>query len=239
VIEQSIVPEPLWPTPTLRIRHANCDELNLGLRRIILQKEGEILAAAKPTPVAGVEAGLTANWLEYNVLNWDYPEIAVFRKMVLSGLREYFKLVGNPDDPGLAIAGVSCWANVLRHGEYLAVHHHDPGFVSAHYTVHGGSEKGAEAHNLESGHTIYFRPGFMDRSHGGAQAGPTSPWDTDWRISVRPTPGTLYFFPSYVRHEVRPNLEGAERISIAMDVYVKRQNSFIHFGGRRWFVPRP
>ncbi|MDQ1612932.1 MAG: hypothetical protein QOG00_2863 [Pyrinomonadaceae bacterium] len=240
--ETVIKPELLWPSPTLSILHKNIGELNRGLARIILEKERAVMGTGMPTTVAGLQEGLTTHWLEYNVLDWDYPEIKEFRKMVLNGLREYFKLVGDPDDEGFEISGISCWANVLRYGESLEVHHHDPGFVSAHYQVQSGfsgDEGDAEnAQRGDSGNTVYFRPGFLDRSHGGKQAGTTSPWDTDWRISAPPAEGKLFFFPSYLRHEVRPYMGQGQRISIAMDVYVKKQDALIYFGPPRWFVPQ-
>lgn len=229
----------LWPTHTFSVHIKNANDLNRALAQLILQKEREITAKKSSTPVAGLSAGLTTHWLEYNVLKWDHPAVTEFRNVVMQGLRDYFAFIGQPDDPGLKIAGISCWANVLRQGESLAVHHHDPAFVSAHYQVQ--SDHDGESHNgngtKEAGNTVYFRPGFLDRSHGGKAAGPTSPWDEDWRISVPPVSGTLFYFPSYVRHEVRPNMSQVERISIAMDVFVKKQESPIYFGGPRWLVP--
>ena len=241
MIEKVLKTQLLWATPTLTVELKNVDELNNGLARIIIEKEQEIISKGNPTAVAGVQDGLTAHWLEYNVLNWQYPEIEEFRRHVLSGLREYFKLIADPDEPGLQISGISCWANVLRFNHGLDVHHHDPAFVSAHYTVRCGKGKKEEVamaqNKVGGGETVYFRPGFMDRSHGGEAAGFASPWDADWRISAEPTEGKLFFFPSYVRHEVKPNLGDGERISIAMDVFVKKQNALIYFGPPRWFVP--
>jgi hypothetical protein len=231
----------LWPTPTVSVEVNNPGELNRGLARLIIEKESEIRSKLTSTPVAGLTEGFTTHWLEYNVLKWNYPEIHEFRNIVLSGLREYFSLIGASDDEGSKIAGISCWANVLRYGESLAIHHHDPAFVSAHYQVQSGLESESDGSvskgSQETGNTVYFRPGFLDRSHGGKAAGPTSPWDGDWRISVPPVSGKLFLFPSYVRHEVRPNTGSVERISIAMDVFLKKQESPIYFGGPRWFIP--
>lgn len=236
-IEQVLKPTIWWPTHILLIQHKHSKELNAGLARIILEKERELVAKGMPMPIAGLEEGLTTHWQEFNVLNWENPECKELRKLVLNGVREYFKWIGeNPDSPELKIAGISCWANVLRTGESLDIHHHDPGFASAHYTVQTGREEGADPVTRDSGFTSYYRPGFLERSQGVGQA--ISPWDHDWRVSNPPTGGNMIFFPSYVRHEVRPNLEKRERISIAMDIYVKKQKALIHFGGPRWFVPK-
>jgi len=241
IMESAVEANMLWATPTMVIRYENAQEFNKGLARIILEKEREIISKGKPTKVAGIEEGLTAHWLEYNVLNWQYSEIDEFRRMVLSGLREYFKLIGNPDDPGMKIKGISCWANVLRFSQALDIHHHDPAFVSAHYTVQSGRDtsiQNSESQNKRcGGETVYFRPGFIDRSQGGEAASFASPWDSDWRISAKPTEGALFLFPSYVRHEVRPNLGQKERISIAMDIFIEKQKSLIHFAPPRWFIP--
>lgn len=226
----------LWPTPTVTVWAQDPQELNRALTSIIIVEEKRLLKKTKPTPVAGLEEGLTAHWLEYNVLNWRYREIDQFRNLVLTGIDRFLKLVGNSDDIGMQVVGISCWANVLRYGQSLTVHHHDPAFVSGHYTVQTGNETDEESQ--ESGETIYFRPGFMDRSHGGKAALGGSPWDEDWRIVAKPAAGKLFLFPSYVRHEVRPYLGKTQRISIAMDVFIKKQELPIYFSGNRWFVPK-
>jgi uncharacterized protein (TIGR02466 family) len=238
MIEQIFKPQSWWPTQLLEVQHQNAEDLNAGLAQIILEKEREITHKGMPTPVAGLDRGLTTHWLEYNVLNWDYPACRQLRDLVLSGAREYFRMIGgDPDDPGFKIMGISCWANVLRYGESLQIHHHDPGFISAHYNVQSGNDEESVRQHPDSGNTIYYRPGFIDRSHGGRQAGPTSPWDSEWQVSHAPAEGRLIFFPSYVRHEVRPYVGKSERITIAMDVYIAKQEAMIYFGGPRWYVP--
>ncbi len=226
-----------WSTPIVKFHNQNSDEFNKSLAEIILLKEKEIVGKGNPTKVAGLSEGLTAHWMEYNVLNWDYPECRELRKIILAGFKAFIIACKLDKKPGMEIAGISCWANILRPGEGLQVHHHDPSFVSTHYTVKTGLEEGVSLESLDSGETVYFRPGFMDRSHGGEANGMVSPWDDNWIISSKPKPGRMTFFPSYVRHEVRPNLGSAERISIAMDFFIKAQNPMIYFGGPRWYVP--
>jgi Putative 2OG-Fe(II) oxygenase len=236
-LETAVTTEVLWATPTVTLSLKDSADFNKRLAEIVLAEEQSILAKTKATRVAGIDDGLTAHWLEYNVLNWPYPEIKMFRECVLEGIHQFLALIGDPNDPGMTIQGISCWANVLRPGQFLGIHHHDPAFVSAHYTVQTGFED-CEPKFEGSGNTVYFRPGFVDRSHGGEASGPTSPWDEDWQISRPARSGRLLFFPSYVRHEVRPYFGSTERISIAMDVFLKRQNLPIYFGGPRWYVPK-
>jgi len=232
--EQIYKPTIWWPTPILVVQHVGAAAMNQRLAEIILDKEREILAQERPTPVAGVQEGLTAYWLKFNVMNWDFPECRAFADLAVAGAREFLRINTTPGDPDYEITGISCWANVLRHGQALDIHHHDPGFLSAHYTVQSGHEDTSEPPG-DSGHTVYYRPGFVDRSHGDATFG--SPWDGDWRLSKRPCAGNMTFFPSYVRHEVRSYLGCRERISIAMDIYVKRQQVPFYFAPPRWYVP--
>src|SRR2546426_3288033 len=110
-------PGQLWPTPTFTMRIADAETFNARLARIILEEEKKILATAKPTPVAGIDDGLTAHWLNFNVLNWEYPEIRELRRIVLAGLQQYWPLLPHVGGTEMDIAGISCWANVLRYGE--------------------------------------------------------------------------------------------------------------------------
>jgi uncharacterized protein (TIGR02466 family) len=236
--ELRVTPQTIWPTPVLSVEVCGAEDLNRGLARAILSRESAILAG-KATPVAGLNDGLTTHWMEYNVLNWDAPACVEFRGIALRGLREYFATFGNPDEPKYAIAGISCWANILRFGQSLEIHHHDPAFASAHYMVQCGAPEEGAGDGARSGYTTYFRPGFIERTMGGEKAGPTSPWDGDWHLSEPPREGRLYIFPSYVRHEVRPNLSQTPRISIALDVYLRAQQAskLLLFAPPRWYRP--
>lgn len=225
-----------WPTPIVVVEPDDLATLNRRLADIVLAKEAEIIRNQTPTPIAGTATGLTAYWLTYNVLNWNHPECRTLASVVLRAYAEFLDLLGLADDPAYEISGISCWANVVRHGESLAIHHHDPGFVSAHYTVKSGYASDVQP-GMEGGHTIYYRPGFIERSQGDSAFG--GPWDEDWRVSVPATEGRLTMFPSYVRHEVKAHLGDSERISIALDIYVKKQKQLpFYFGPPRWHVPR-
>ena len=225
-----------WTTPVLMLDNLDSEDFNAGLRRIILAKEDELVRSGSGEPVAGLEDGLTTRWRDYNVLNWEYPECRILRRIVMNGARDFIALVGNPDDPGLAILGIASWGNVLRHGQSLHIHHHDQAFMNAHYIVDSGHGP-QESQGGDSGHTVYYRPGFIERSHGERRGETRNPWDEGWRVSTPARPGALTFFPSYVRHEVRPHLGPMERISIAFDFYVRKQDPLIHFSGPMWFIP--
>jgi uncharacterized protein (TIGR02466 family) len=227
-----------WSTPKVLLELKDPKVFNANLARIILEEERKITKNENRTPVAGLESGMTTYWRQYNVLNWAYPECAELGRVLLIGVREFFALIGDPNDPDCTICGISAWANVLRHGESLHIHHHDQCFVNSHYIVRSGYGSQLLPNEPDCGHTVYYRPGFVDRSHGERQGETINPWDVGWRVSIPPVDGQMHFFPGYVRHEVRPYLGDEERISIAFEIYVKKQKPLIYFGGPQWFIPK-
>jgi len=107
------------------------------------------------------------------------------------------------------MTGVHAWANVLRHGEGEPLHHHEPTLLTGVYHV-SDNESDAE--------TVLYRPGFLDRGGASAIGAMDSVWNRGAQFWRRPQAGTLVVFPSYLRHEVRPNLGRTPRISIPFDV---------------------
>jgi hypothetical protein len=225
-----------WPTPVLAVENVDSDAFNRSLADIIRQAERRFATEARPAPVAGLDDGLTIHWKDYNVLKLPHPECEQLKGMFLDALRAYFKQFCDPDHPDYKILGIASWANVLRHGDGMHIHHHDQAFVNAHYYVQAGDIPSPSPH-AEHGHTVYYRPGFFERSHGERLGGVMNPWDVDWRVSLAPRVGHFMFFPGYVRHEVRPYLGNGERISVAFDVYVAKQEPLSYFGGPEWLVP--
>jgi hypothetical protein len=230
-----------WPTHTFSVELLSCEELNLGLAQLILDHEARTLEVPG-SEVAGLTKGLTTQWQTYNVLNWPHRECGLLREILLTGVHDFITQFADPLDPEFQILGIAAWANVLRRGQSLRLHHHDQAFINAHYLVRTGHEADSpaalsEANRNESGYTVYYRPGFIERSHGERHGETLNPWDADWRVSIPATPGRLVFFPSYVRHEVRSYVGEDARISIAFDFYIRKQEPLIYFGGPQWFVP--
>src|ERR1700744_3913099 len=133
-------PDVWWPTPILVVELVNCSEFNQELAHIILEQERRLLAGSQGSPVAGLQKGLTTLWRNYNVLNWNFPACTELRLAVLSAAMDYFSQIADANDPEYRILGISAWANVLRYGQSLQVHHHDQAFVNAHYFVQTGHE---------------------------------------------------------------------------------------------------
>lgn len=218
----------LWTVPLRVVRFKADAAMNRRLAEIVLQREEDIRSGT-PTDVAGLSEGVTTHWQEYNVLNWPDQACREFREFLVGELQDFLSGLSAERGTPLTIAGIACWANILRPGQSLHIHHHDPAFLLGNYCIQTGYDDDTEPQH-EAGYTIYYRPGFIERSQEGL-------WDSQWRHAIRPVEGQLVICPGFIRHEVRPFLGITERISLGIDCYLEEQNALIYFGGERWYVP--
>ena len=101
---------------------------------------------------------------------------------------------------------LNCWANVLETGDYQANHIHNEGWMSGVYYVSIPSIEAEVAEN--AGWIIFNRAGY-DLPHFGGEYGIKT---------IRPVPGMLILFPSYVWHGTIPFSGTKSRVSISFDV---------------------
>lgn len=99
---------------------------------------------------------------------------------------------------------VAAWANVNQHGDFNAVHVHPGSTWSGTYYVDAGGEGDAVA-SLQ-----LFDP-CSGRSNNYPTLGPAC-------VYIRPNPGLMILFPSYVPHMVFPHDGRGTRISIAFNL---------------------
>ncbi|MFN2588101.1 MAG: putative 2OG-Fe(II) oxygenase [Actinomycetota bacterium] len=219
----------LWigSTPAVVLRVATPPGFNDRLAAIVLAREREVLDASVPTPIAGLQEGMTTHWQSYNVLNWPEPEPLALRGVILRGISEFVTRHCPDDDDGHQIVGISCWANVLRSGEGLSEHTHAPSYLLGNYLVRAPAGDPAKD---AGGATRYRSP------DPGLAA----------EVVVAPREGQLIVCRGDVPHEVVPHTTAGERISIAFDCIVKKQNALLYLGdpralepyrGPRWYAP--
>ena len=102
---------------------------------------------------------------------------------------------------------IMAWANVARRGNYHRMHNH-PGsaWSGCYYVASPPSEPGTLAGALE-----FYDP----RPFTEMMDVPGSPYGQ--RMIVRPLPGLLVLFPSWLYHFVHPSTAETPRISIAFN----------------------
>lgn len=121
---------------------------------------------------------------------------------------------GKPVNPDWV---VESWANINEHGDSNSCHYHPGSFWSGSYYVNDG---GCAADPALGGEFEMFDPrGPAPMMHApllkfggedGLSAGSAE--------TIRPRPGLLFLFPSFLLHAVRPYRGNASRISVAFNL---------------------
>tara|TARA_B100000795_G_scaffold132485_1_gene98853 strand:+ start:147 stop:485 length:339 start_codon:yes stop_codon:yes gene_type:complete len=101
---------------------------------------------------------------------------------------------------------LNCWANFLETGGYQSNHIHNNGWMSGVYYV---SIPQSETEVAENAGWITFNRSGYDLPHFGGEYGIKK---------IRPVPGMLILFPSYVWHGTIPFSGTKSRVSISFDV---------------------
>ncbi len=129
------------------------------------------------------------------------PGLTKLREIITNCLTSVIQRTTNQSVNALTCDG---WININPKGGFNAPHNH-PGFLwsGTYYVKMPSASKG------RSGYIEFLDP----RTNANVNASTTfRP-----RYSLRPEPGTLLIFPSYLLHWVYPNEEEEERITIAFN----------------------
>ena len=202
---------PPWPQSCCRTRRR---ETRLCRRRFC--------GAAKPIP----ESRLPTNggWHSTrDFAEWSGPHgrdlVARARSAVTQLTRDR---LGRPVKPNWI---VEAWANVNQPGSSNACHYHPGSFWSASYYVDDGHcldhpEYGGEFEMMDprGPGPMMHAPMLKFAGDEGTSAGSAH--------TIRPRPGLLFVFPSFLLHSVRPYRGDALRISVALNFGVDPVNTF-------------
>ncbi|MEO9824539.1 MAG: TIGR02466 family protein [Paracoccaceae bacterium] len=193
----------LFYTPLLRYRVANPDQLNTAL----LAEAATMRAATE-----GLSKSNRGGWhSEGNLFDQGAAAISALRSAVESALEDANKAIGakaKSDDLRLKLFG---WMNANPKGAFNAPHTH-PG---AHWSG-----------------VYYVAQPDVDEGNSGMIEFVDARTDLpNWRIlkaapyrlkkKMRPEPGEIILFPSYLVHWVYPNETDGERVSIAFNATYK------------------
>jgi uncharacterized protein (TIGR02466 family) len=191
----------LFASPLLTHRWADGPELNASLRESILDHAGRH---------PGTDLTNYGGWhSEYGTLEFcgDAGKrlIRHMHDMVEEATsRLYAEFAQKPRPTSWAL---SAWANVNRRGDFNQMHTH-PGatWSGVYYVDHGESDPAAEGTPIQ-----LFDP-------YPARTNIFFPELSASNILLKPEPGLMILFPSYVPHAVLPHRGDRPRISIAFNV---------------------
>ncbi len=194
-----------FPTLIGRFQYPKAESINAGLLRVVLERE-----AACPT----VNYANVGGWHSAaDLLEWPSAEIDKLRSWITEALNRMVQATaqlpevqGRPAPRGSF--GISAWANISRRNNYHRMHNHPNSAWSGVYYVTGipSSSTNALAGVLE----LYDPRPFTEMTDV-----PGSPYGQ--RINIRPMPGMMVLFPSWLYHFVHPSESDSERVSIAFN----------------------
>jgi uncharacterized protein (TIGR02466 family) len=197
----------LFATPVAAVEVPRSDEINSALEAVILRRRGE-------TP--GVQASNAGGWhSDRDILEWGAPwagRIIELAKGMAGQMTADRK--GNRVQPDWK---VQAWANVNSAGHANVAHYHGGSFWSGTYYVADGGcatdhSLGGEFEMLDPRGPApgMYAPHLKFAGEDGASAGAAE--------IIRPKPGLLFLFPSWLMHQVRPYRGTGTRISIAFNL---------------------
>lgn len=143
-----------------------------------------------------------------NVLDFDLPPIRAFRSAIAGPISQHLEWLGQGEDPVRSrntgeweFDGI--WSVWLKPGGYHHDHVHPDGWLSSacYIELPPGVEAGGQ-----DGWIKFGEPGVVTKPRLG------------WEHAVKPSPGTLCLFPSYMWHGTLPFEGDSPRLTIAMDI---------------------
>jgi uncharacterized protein (TIGR02466 family) len=141
---------------------------------------------------------------------FDRKEAAIvdLARHIRTGLAHSVKRYWAAFDPTRHPVTCEGWANVNGTGAFNSPHTHEQAHFSGSYYVSVPSSEDEASGALE----------FLNPSSGDWLKLPDGSYMIRPTIFVKPKPGSMFIFPSYLRHWVYPNQEEADRVSIAFNL---------------------
>ena len=201
----------LFATPVAALEVPGAVNINAALSEAILRRRSE---------KQSVQASNAGGWhSDRDILDWGGPAVATVLELA-KGMGT--QLVA--DRRGLAVRPdwqVMAWANVNALGDANVCHYHPGAFWSGTYYVSDGGcatdhSLGGEFEMLDPrgpGPAMYA-PALKFAGEDGASVGGAE--------IIRPKPGLLLLFPSWLMHQVRPYRGADLRISVAFNLTLGR-----------------
>ena len=197
----------LFATPVAAVEVPGAASFNADLQRTILLRRDRS---------HGVQASNAGGWhSDREILAWGGTPVEAIIAMAkdiatqMTADRE-----GNPLRPKWI---VEAWANVNGPGDGNICHYHPGSFWSGTYYVADGGcasdpSLGGEFEMLDPRGPApgMYAPGLKFAGEDGTSAGSAE--------TIRPSPGLLFLFPSWLYHQVRPYRGSGLRISIAFNL---------------------
>lgn len=194
----------LFATPLLRYRADDPETLNAALMATM---------QAMRSGSAGVEKSNRGGWhSEGNLFDSDAPAIRQVAAMARHAVLDATEQVGAKAAPDSLEMKLFAWMNANPQGGFNAPHSHPGAHWSGVYYV-----SQPETDDDTSGMIEFLDPRSDLPNWRLLKAAPFRP-----KKKLRPRPGEMILFPSYLVHWVYPNEAAEERVSIAFNATFRK-----------------
>lgn len=198
----------LWPTLFLQVRLDGAAAHNRRLAEMVREMERR-------------RRDITTEYLEVNLLEADEPSVNWLRQSINGCVIGYFRKIGLAYDLDWTL---QAWPSVNRFGDYHDYHNHPRSYLSGTYYVKvpTGMEKLKLRRDVRPGCITFYDPRYsvnMSSIKGDPYVDP--------EYTVRPEPGMLLMWPSFINHFVHPNLSKQVRLSISFNINLKWSDRYL------------
>jgi uncharacterized protein (TIGR02466 family) len=200
--------EPAFASPMMLFQVLDCEVLN---RQLV--EEAQAIRACSPGAIRSNRDGWHS---EDDFFGRSEPGCSALRTHILKAVQETTQLLSPDFDFAANRALCQGWINVNPHGAFNAPHDHSGFALSGVYYASVSPEglsgaiefldprANANAYTIEG--AVCFNRKFI----------------------IKPKPGNLLVFPSYLTHWVQPNGEAADRITVAFNIRYIKQSDSVH-----------
>ncbi len=201
-----LTPQIAFAFPTLigQFPISNTETTNAALLQLLLDRE-----ATAPSDDFANQGGYHSSG---DLLDWPSPAVNNLKTWISQALTYMVQATSQlPEVQGRMAAPrggfrLSAWGNISRKGNYHRMHNHPGNAWSGVYYVASNSHPGSMGGVLE----LYDSRPFTEMVET-----PGSPYGQ--RVHIRPTPGLMVLFPSWLYHFVHPSDNDELRVSIAFN----------------------
>jgi len=205
----------MFAVPFAFSRHPDHARLNAALKHYILAREGSG-DAANPRPFTQRNHAVFES--HFNLFRESDAAIQELKRFCWDQLLAVIGHLNGYDLKTLHRLQIynDCWFHVTRRGGFFGLHNHPNASWSGVYCVDPGQ---SDADKATSGLLCFVNPTLTTAMHLDAGVARMRLPYSHQLATVRPEPGQLVIFPSWVLHDVKPFEGEGERITVAFNCW--------------------
>ena len=186
---------PFLPEYNVQLYKTNIGkELTESLKVIALAEEQRIFDTTS-CPANWDQTMLTSRLWQYNLFDFDYPELVTLKNYIAEKYTEYVTALRYPIEKTY----IHGWINVLHTDQKIGNHNH------------------ADAHCGAPAESAYVSGNICIRAEN-TRTYYASPFNVQVAAGINNDSGDMFLFPSYIIHRTDTNKAEESRISVAFDI---------------------